>query len=197
MIIKMPGFPKSRNSSLWVSFALIIIFFAKLSIGCKSSGETERTGKAPQTARDSLAEYEKTFNPSDYDPNVSVVKDLDKKRQGELETRNVGVVAVPETIPGFRVQILLTADIDEANQTRDAVMKLLPEDWVYVVYDSPYYKVRVGDFPERGEADQMVKRMTNSGYKNSWVVPDNVIKNPPPRIPDIPIETVKPAENRR
>ena len=84
------------------------------------------------------------------------------------------------TIPGFRVQILTTQDLPEAISMKAKADSLLPSYNIYIVYDSPYYKVRVGDFRARYEANQAVNYIASHGFPNAWSVPDNVFRNPLP-----------------
>ena len=84
------------------------------------------------------------------------------------------------TTPGFRVQILTTQNLTEAIAMKAKADSLLPNYNIYIVYDSPYYKVRVGDFRARYEANQAVSYIANHGFPNAWSVPDNVFRNPLP-----------------
>jgi hypothetical protein len=61
-----------------------------------------------------------------------------------------------------------------------------PEEWFYVVYDAPTYKVRAGNFLERYEADRFGKLLAEKGYRDAWVVPEKVYKDAPPRPPQTP-----------
>ncbi len=84
-----------------------------------------------------------------------------------------------DTVPGFRVQLLTTQNLSEAIGMKAKADSLLSNINVYIVYDSPYYKVRVGDFRARYEANQAVTFVTDHGFPNAWSVPDNVFRNPP------------------
>ena len=91
--------------------------------------------------------------------------------------------AVPETLAGFRVQVLLTQEIDQATHMRDSLDLLFPDEWVYIVYETPLYKVRVGNYLERPMANKMSRDLIERGFKDSWVVQDLVIKNTPRKPP--------------
>lgn len=82
------------------------------------------------------------------------------------------------TVPGFRVQVLTTQTLNKAIEVKAKADSLLPNYNVYIVYDSPYYKVRVGDFRARYEANQAVPFIAEHGFPNAWLVPDNVFRNP-------------------
>lgn len=192
----MPGFQRilKNNFFRWTFvFYLLII----LLVGCKTTKEIEKKDDSDRLLREFLTKYEKTFDPSDYDEDIQLVLEEEKREREAIEAAKVITIAPPETIPGFRVQILFTPEIDQANQVRDEVTSILPEEWSYVVYDAPYYKIRIGNFKDRAEANLMVRRLVGLGYKDAWVVPDKIIKNPSPRPPEIFIEPDKQPEPRR
>ncbi|MBI2619735.1 MAG: SPOR domain-containing protein, partial [Ignavibacteriales bacterium] len=84
---------------------------------------------------------------------------------------------------GFRIQIFATSSIDEANSAKLTAEGRVGQDEVYVVYDPPVYKVRVGDYVERLEANQRLSKLINQGYPDAWVVADRVIQRKITRIP--------------
>lgn len=88
---------------------------------------------------------------------------------------------------GFRVQVFSTMDLNEAAATEDAVKEWwesiqaadpeavagLQEPAVYRFFRQPYYRVRVGDFPNRTRADRMAKLLVGR-FPGAFVVPDRV-----------------------
>jgi len=96
-----------------------------------------------------------------------------------------------ETFPGWRVQIFFGSgrtamDESKAVKTKFA-MKFGTKYGSYIVYDAPYFKVRVGDFRSRAEAMYFEKKIKTM-FPSSWVVPDNV------RYPDRDISNDKEDE---
>ena len=82
------------------------------------------------------------------------------------------------TVQGYRVQVVQStnrADAERAVQTAMAWWRRSrggsPE--VYLVYRAPYYRVRVGNYSERGESDR-VARSLNASFPNAFSVPDRV-----------------------
>ena len=49
------------------------------------------------------------------------------------------------------------------------------EDSLYVVFDPPVYKVRVGDFRTRAEASQRLGVIVSEGFSDAWVVWDRIV----------------------
>jgi len=190
----MPGFGKSRKGNLAL---LLIIFACGILAGCGSSGGASHDATSHQTLQEFLARYEPTFNPSDFDPDIITLEQQEEQRHNALTYAEVAAPVLPETIPGFRIQVMFTQEIDEASQIRDTLSTLLPNEWVYIVYEVPYYKVRVGNYSDRPAASPLLKRLQLLGYKDAWIVPDNIIKNPPPRFPEESITPENPFDKRR
>lgn len=141
-----------------------------------------------------LKEYEASFRPSDYDEPLrdffpEVITPVPKDSAG---SPIVTPQHVQEFIQGYRVQVLATTSYDEVNTVKGTIEGQMPDEWFYVVYDAPTYKLRAGNFRERYEADRFAKLLAEKGYRDAWVVPERVYKNPGPRTsPPSPQETPK------
>ncbi len=79
--------------------------------------------------------------------------------------------------PGWRVQIFFgsgrTAMAQAKNVKEKFVLRYGHKYGSYIVYDNPYFKVRVGNFRTKAEAlyfEHKIKR----NFPNSWIVPDKV-----------------------
>jgi hypothetical protein len=46
---------------------------------------------------------------------------------------------------------------------------------VYVDFEPPNYKVRIGNYETNEEAMSMQNAMQNHGFKNAWVVPSKIV----------------------
>lgn len=80
---------------------------------------------------------------------------------------------------GFRVQILSTREVADADSTTDEFRawssEQLPvyEIETYIVYRQPYYRVRVGNFKIRENAIEF-SRLLKNRYPDAWVVHDRI-----------------------
>jgi hypothetical protein len=99
-----------------------------------------------------------------------------------------------ELVQGFRVQVFSTLNIDLARMKKEEVELLMPEDWFYLEYDPPAYKIRGGNFTTRVDADRFARMLIEKGFADSWAVPQRVYKAPPRRIPPPPPPAVPPSE---
>ena len=102
--------------------------------------------------------------------NVSINVDKDVERvlaiwqdASELETR----------VPGWRVQILATADrtrLETVERQFKVNYPSIPVDWVH---NSPYYKLRAGAFRTKQEAERL-KYTLSSQFDGVYLVKDEV-----------------------
>ena len=77
-------------------------------------------------------------------------------------------------VQGFRVEIFFSSTLDarqKALQTKAAFLKDFPGPNVYVIYVSPDFKVRVGDFRTKNEALAMMKKIQHL-FPKAFIVPD-------------------------
>lgn len=142
-----------------------------------------------QPRKEQLSTFERSFKPSFYDTEVYLYKKNDTAR---VSGRSIDQLtsAPPETLQGFRIQLLATNNYDEANTTRNIINQSFPDVWIYLVFESPTYKIRVGDFSNRAEAKLLLDQFLAQGYKKAWIVPDRIIRNQLPKPPQpIPIDS--------
>ncbi len=93
-----------------------------------------------------------------------------KPSAGDLDT----------TAEGFRVQVTSTQSIEIADSLRDKL--LAPFDGqVYISFDPPNYKVRVGNYKFRSEAEKAEERLKRLGYRTAWVIRTRIETHSVPR----------------
>src|SRR5689334_10364996 len=64
-----------------------------------------------------------------------------------------------KTMKGFRVQLASSANRTEIYNLKTAFMKAHPEVRTYLTYQQPYFKLRVGDFEERTDANRFMNEI--------------------------------------
>ena len=65
--------------------------------------------------------------------------------------------------------MISTQALDKANTV---LSELLPEfgSEIYIIFDSPNYKVRVGNFKSRISAEKARQKIVSFGYSAPWVI---------------------------
>ena len=81
-----------------------------------------------------------------------------------------------KAIPGYRIQIFFDSgsnSSDRARAVRDAFVLLYPDIPAYVSWKAPNYRVRVGDWRTRLEAEKALQ-LIMIDYPNAWVIKDEI-----------------------
>jgi hypothetical protein len=161
----------------------IIVFAALFMGGCASTRMPAE--KAKETPGERMRRFEADFRPSDYDRTPEREPGaVEGRSEAPVDSTPAPVTApAPEQEPGFRIQIFSTTSIDEANARKAVAEEQFPNEWFYLEYDQPTYKIRAGNFRTRFAAERFLDQLTEKGFPGAWVVPEKVFKNPPPPPP--------------
>ena len=73
-------------------------------------------------------------------------------------------------VRGYRVQVMISQDENELIKLKNALQQSLKED-IYIIFELPNYKLRIGDFISRKEAESFQEKIVKLGYRTAWVVP--------------------------
>ena len=79
-------------------------------------------------------------------------------------------------VKGYRVQIGSFTNIEDANEIKRAAMLNFEDVNVYSIFEPPRYKIRVGDFERRRNAETFQDKAISLGFENAWIVPTVVEK---------------------
>lgn len=82
------------------------------------------------------------------------------------------------TEKGFRLLIISTNNRDEALAAKTKVYTYFPELKAYLWHQSPYYKLKAGNFKDRKEAETYQKRMKSYFPKGVFIMNDVIEVKP-------------------
>jgi hypothetical protein len=82
------------------------------------------------------------------------------------------------TMPGFRIQILNSTDRNSAIDAKTKVYQLYPELKAYLLFQSPYYRIKVGNFKTRAEAETYVKSLQRNFSGSIFILKDVIEVKP-------------------
>jgi len=103
------------------------------------------------------------------DPRLAVVV---KKNESTVSS-----LRRPYKAKGYRIQIYNGNDRSKASQAKVKFMKLFPGIRSYLVYNAPNFRVRIGDFRSRKEAQESYELLTPH-FSPCMIVPDLITVNP-------------------
>ena len=108
---------------------------------------------------------------------VTVIKDprinLLVKKQAQINEETTR--ANRRTMPGFRIQVINTNDRKAAIDAKTKVYQLYPELKAYIQYQSPYYRLKVGNFKTKEEAEEYQSSLSRD-FANSVSIVRDVIE---------------------
>lgn len=171
------------------SIYLISFFSLTVLLGCSASTgsryeETKETKKTEEF-KEKKREVDEDFDISPYKTEIKIEEEPEILGSyqpladvwygyGNSVNNNNGTKNVIGTSDGYRVQVLATDNIDEANQIRDAIYSKTNNKEVYVSFEPPFYKVKVGDFKSVEDASNLKFKLNQLGYSEARVIQDTI-----------------------
>ena len=75
-----------------------------------------------------------------------------------------------KTVNGYQLQVLNTTDRNEAINAKSLLLSKYPQQKTFLMYQSPYYKIRFGNFLTKTEATSYQKKV-KADFTNVFVIP--------------------------
>lgn len=156
------------------AFLLGTLGLLVLAIGCMPAPLPE------EDARAELMRAERDFDPLAQDLERPIVIPRQSQDSTQTEIPQEGLPSPgppgdsleatgPGVIQGYRIQIFLSDSLQEAVRVMTEARGRFQEE-VYLEYDAPYYKVRVGDCQTEFEGQELLKVAHRLGYRDAWLV---------------------------
>jgi hypothetical protein len=102
--------------------------------------------------------------------------DMLVKKQAEINeetTRNARKIA-----RGYRLLVVNTNKRDEAIGAKSKLYQFFPELKTYLYYQTPYFKVKAGNFREKKEAEDYQKKLNKVFTKGVFIMTDLIEVKP-------------------
>lgn len=95
--------------------------------------------------------------------NLTIIMDtrleLLAKKEAEI---NEAIANGPKFAKGYRLMVLNTTDRTEAMSLRSKLLQLFPEQKIYMTFQPPHIKVKLGNFLEKNEAEEYIKEINQN-----------------------------------
>lgn len=98
--------------------------------------------------------------------------DILTEKQGTINRTSTKIMR------GYRLQVITTRKREDAFQIKGELLKRFPNQKTYTIYQSPYFKVRFGNFPEKSEAEKYKEILSGIYSQGIYVVPDMIEYTP-------------------
>jgi len=168
---------------LSLRISVIIILLASCSA---STGSRYEKDKEPfeRKRSDSLVIVKEDFDITPYKTKINVSAystDSDKlydvwyqhesNNTDSMIVKNGKIIA---TVDGYRILIIASDNIEEAGSVREDIKEQISRKEVYISFEPPFYKVKVGDFTDLAEANNLKFKLNQLGYIEARVVKETV-----------------------
>ena len=155
----------TRNDALAALPSLAALGYSDAWITADQVGGTERAAAPPSPQSASAAQ-----RPNREDPVTGA-----GPPDGTVSTRSTD--SREPSVQGFRIQIASVPDEAGAVEAqRRASSRMGDAETVYVVPAAGAYKIRVGDFPTRADAEARLSEVRGLGYEDAWITGDRVLE---------------------
>lgn len=98
--------------------------------------------------------------------------DILSEKQGEINRSSARITK------GYRLQVITTRQREDAFQVKAELLKRFPDQKTYTIYQSPYFKIRFGNFIDRDEAEKYKKILSGIYSQGIYVVSDMIEYTP-------------------
>jgi hypothetical protein len=75
-------------------------------------------------------------------------------------------------IPGFRIQVINSTDRNQVFAVKTKIYQLYPDLKSYLIYQSPFYKLKVGNFKSEDEASPYLEQILKLYSTGVYIVRD-------------------------
>ena len=91
-----------------------------------------------------------------------------------------------QLVNGYRLMVLNTTDRNQAMQVRAALLQQLPEQKLYMVFLTPYIKIKLGNFTSKAEAEKVRKKIQDAKIvtTNIYILSEMVESKPKEKLPN-------------
>jgi len=147
------------------------------------SGKHAKNEKEKTESKNKASEYPENFDLSPYRTKITIKDTTKQNDKGNLniwynyhtqpDTGDVNRIVI-STTPGYRVQVMSTDNLDDANKMRSEIYFKTNQKAVYIIFDPPFYKVEVGDFTNLSDARSLTFKFRQMGYTDARIVNQNV-----------------------
>lgn len=166
-----------------IRFISLISFFSMISIMLACAPAPTPMPEKPVYDDKARVPQDESFDPLTLDEDDIIILPPSqlKPLPGEAISTNIGSDSEAANIiveaPGYRVQLFSTELEFEARLIEEEALVKFAES-VYLIFDSPVYKIRVGDCASRAEANKLRQRAVDLGFQDAWVVQSKVVRAP-------------------
>ena len=166
-------------------FTLIFLPIIFFHVGCSAS-TSSRYEKKNGNGDDKKVTVKEDFDITRYKTKIEIetisnneeFSDVWYEYENDIEVSEdsnfVENLEIIRTVDGYRVLVVATDNLEGANSVRADILTKIKRKEVYISFEPPFYKVKVGDFTDIAESNNLKFRLNQLGYTEARVVQETV-----------------------
>ena len=125
----------------------------------------------------SVSAQEMSYKPDATSSGSSLLKKLGVEQDSRIDSliqNHIFMNKRKEGVDGFRLEIFFSSGVnarDNAMKIRTEFLRNYPDVPAYMTFQSPNFKIRIGDLRTKSDALRMKERIKKN-YPNAFIVPD-------------------------
>jgi hypothetical protein len=178
-----------KNKSIFPAILVSILFFSCSSSVSDRYEKEEKEKEIKETPRTELApeSFEEDFDLTPYRTKIEIEPDQNIKNDNKLSDLDIWYEYSEneyDTLPnskkiisqadGYRVEVQALDNLEDAESLKTEIYFKTNQQNVYITFDPPFYKVKVGDYLNNSDANALSFKLNQMGYKDSRVVNETI-----------------------
>lgn len=172
-----------KMNKLRIILIIIPIIFFHAGCGASTSSRYEKTEKTNGNEDKNKATANEDFDITRYKTKIEIetitnsegLSDAWYGYENSSEESNFGQnLNIVGTVDGYRVLVVATDNMDAANSVRADILDKIQRKEVYISFEPPFYKVKIGDFTDIAESNNLKFKLNQLGYTEARVVQETV-----------------------
>lgn len=158
------------------------ILLASIIVLLSSCGPSQKIVKKEPAEQAQTSPYDERFDPLSLNDDDIVIEAGNKKETKQVRKDVLNRDAdkenlIEQEVDGWRVQIFVSNNFESATVKQEQAKSQFKEELhkVYLIFETPYYKIRVGDFVNHQEAEELRDKAREMGYNQAFLVPSKVM----------------------
>jgi hypothetical protein len=166
-----------------IKYSILILLFSACSASTGSRYENDKNSDGNEGDKAFII-TEEDFDITPYKIKIDIEESgtrnaefVDAWYEYGTDSNNLNITSnrkIIGTVDGFRVLVIATDDMDEANSVRSNIYKQIKRKEVYISFEPPFYKVKVGDFTDITQTNNLKFKLNQLGYTEARVVQETV-----------------------
>lgn len=178
-----------KTKPIFLSILTSFLFFSCSSSVSDRYEKEEKEKETKETPRTELPpeSFEEDFDLTPYRTKIEIDSDENLGNETNLKDLDIWYEyseteydSIPDSktiisqADGYRVQVRALDNLEEAEDLKTEIYFKTNQQNVYIIFDPPFYKVKVGDYLNNSDAKALSFKLNQMGYKDSRVVNETI-----------------------